>query len=431
MWHSVVPMVDQRLTWLTRRPTPWSAVVPLVALAAGAMFATSAATADGTDLRSSRHRPARPDPRGVPARTPRPPSGCSRLRAEVDRLSAQQAPGDLRVTQLNGKADALTLRRGHPERRPARPSGSRSTTPPNGPARCPTASASDDYVVHQQDVQAVVNALWADGAEAMMLMDQRVISTSAVRCVGNTLILQGRVYSPPYVITAIGDQRAMRDARSTPPPRSPIYRDYVDAVGLGYHVDDPGDDDIPAYAGSIKLQHARPVSGDGARVAGEPPGDAVRRSGVLGELLITAGSLLLLFVGWQLWWTDVTADPRAAGTDQALSRTSGRPAAAPPRRAATTAGARSRSARRSRSCTSRGSAPATPRPVLEGTGRTCSRRAWATTADTALPGAVGNFAHRRPPGHLRPSRSTEIDRAARRRPDRASRPRTWYLPRHP
>ena len=34
----------------------------------------------------------------------------------------------------------------------------------------------------------------ASGAEAMMIQDQRVISTSAVRCVGNTLILQGRVY---------------------------------------------------------------------------------------------------------------------------------------------------------------------------------------------------------------------------------------------
>lgn len=43
---------------------------------------------------------------------------------------------------------------------------------------------AEDIVVHQQDVENVVNALWAAGAEAMMLMDQRVISTSAVRCVG-------------------------------------------------------------------------------------------------------------------------------------------------------------------------------------------------------------------------------------------------------
>ena len=80
----------------------------------------------------------------------------------------------------------------------------------NVPDVLPDGISVDDYVVHQQDVQAVVNALWEGGAEAMMLMDQRVISTSAVRCVGNTLILQGRVYSPPYVITAIGNQTDLR-----------------------------------------------------------------------------------------------------------------------------------------------------------------------------------------------------------------------------
>ena len=50
------------------------------------------------------------------------------------------------------------------------------------------------------------------GAEAMQIMDQRVISTSAVRCVGNTLILQGRVYSPPFTITAVGDPVKLKAA---------------------------------------------------------------------------------------------------------------------------------------------------------------------------------------------------------------------------
>ena len=92
----------------------------------------------------------------------------------------------------------------------------------------PEDASPDDLVVHQQDVQAVVNALWPGGAEAMQIMDQRVITTSAVRCVGNTLILQGRVYSPPFQITAIGDpqrlprrwtpRRASRCTATTPTP---------------------------------------------------------------------------------------------------------------------------------------------------------------------------------------------------------------------
>ena len=39
----------------------------------------------------------------------------------------------------------------------------------------------NDYVVHQQDIEAVVNALWAGGAESMQIMDQRVLFNSAVR----------------------------------------------------------------------------------------------------------------------------------------------------------------------------------------------------------------------------------------------------------
>ena len=254
MWHSVVPMVDQRLTWLTRRPTLWSAVVPLVALAAGAMFATSAATAKGTDLRSSGS-----DLPGLIREQTRDNTVAAErlrsLRAEVDRLSAQQAPGDLRVTQVNGQADALTFA-----------AGTQTVTGPaltvtlddaaNVPSPLPDGFGVDDYVVHQQDVQAVVNALWEGGAEAMMLMDQRVISTSAVRCVGNTLILQGRVYSPPYVITAMGDQQAMRRSLDSNPTVS-IYQEYVAAVGLGYDVSTKATATFPAYAGSINLQHAR------------------------------------------------------------------------------------------------------------------------------------------------------------------------------
>ena len=82
----------------------------------------------------------------------------------------------------------------------------------------------------------MVNALWAGGAEAMQLMDQRVISTSAVRCVGNTLVLQGRVYSPPFRIAAIGDATRMQQALDASPGVR-TYRQFVDVVGLGYQVE--------------------------------------------------------------------------------------------------------------------------------------------------------------------------------------------------
>ena len=97
----------------------------------------------------------------------------------------------------------------------------------------------DDVVVHQQDVQAVVNALWRGGATGMTVMDQRIISTSAVRCVGNTLILQGRVYSPPFTVTATGDPATL-EAELSADPQVQIYLQYVEKVGLGWLVEQQG-----------------------------------------------------------------------------------------------------------------------------------------------------------------------------------------------
>lgn len=116
----------------------------------------------------------------------------------------------------------------------------------------------NDLVIHQQDLQAVVNALWAGGATGIQVMDQRLISTSAVRCVGNTLILQGRVYSPPYRITAVGDQDKLHKAIDDSTAIQ-NYLQYVAAYGLGWKVEDADRVTLPGYSGTIDLHYAKPV----------------------------------------------------------------------------------------------------------------------------------------------------------------------------
>jgi len=76
----------------------------------------------------------------------------------------------------------------------------------------PAGVDDDDLVVHQQDIQGVVNALWSGGAEALTIQGQRVIATTGIKCVGNTVVLHGVPYAPPYVIEAIGDQAALESA---------------------------------------------------------------------------------------------------------------------------------------------------------------------------------------------------------------------------
>ncbi|MFF7473352.1 DUF881 domain-containing protein [Streptomyces sp. NPDC008092] len=163
-------------------------------------------------------------------------------KAQDDQLAGLEK--DAGTQKLTGKAITVTL----------------NDAPPNATAKLPGyPEPQPDYlVIHQQDLQAVVNALWQGGAQGIKVMDQRLISTSAVRCVGNTLILQGRVYSPPYKIQAIGDpgkmQKALADSEAIQ-----NYMVYVNVYGLGWKVTEDGTVTLPGYSGTVDLHYAKPV----------------------------------------------------------------------------------------------------------------------------------------------------------------------------
>ena len=132
--------------------------------------------------------------------------------------------------------------------------------PTNATAQVPGVPEPEpnDLVIHQQDLQAVVNALWRGGAWGIWVMDQRLISTSAVRCVGNTLILQGRVYSPPYKVTAVGAPERLRAAIDADESIRK-YLSYVEAYGLGWQVEEEKHATLPGYSGTVDLRYAEPA----------------------------------------------------------------------------------------------------------------------------------------------------------------------------
>lgn len=234
----------------TRAAGGWRLLVPVALLLAGLLGTTSAVTARGTDLRAGGAAGLADGIRAEQRRVEQRVAEVERLRADVDTLTQRLGGGEPARDAALDEAAGLTPARGpaltvvldDAPRRPGEP--------------LPPGTTGDDVIVHQQDVQAVVNAMWAGGAEAMQLMDQRVISTSAVRCVGNVLLLQGRPYPPPYRITAIGPVAAMRAAlRGSRAVQ--VYREYVDTVGLRYVEEVHDAVTVPAYTGTLALEQAR------------------------------------------------------------------------------------------------------------------------------------------------------------------------------
>jgi uncharacterized protein YlxW (UPF0749 family) len=193
-----------------------------------------------TDDAAARSRPAGQTATGAAGTAGATHAAAAAALAE-ERLAA--AAG---LTAVHGPGITVALNDAPPDRRDEPP-------PPGIPA--PTA---DDLVVHQQDVQGVVNALWTGGAEAMTVMGVRVTALSSVRCVGNTLLMGGKVYSPPFTVAAIGDTDSLLSAL-TNDPQVTIFREYVDAYGLGYDVRRRPDLRMPAYTGSVALTDANPT----------------------------------------------------------------------------------------------------------------------------------------------------------------------------
>lgn len=229
-----------------------SASVIVMALA-GLMMTTAATNSRGHDLRPERDTDMATLVRSQASHNAALQKEAAGLRAQVEDLSkANQTPGVTSSVISSASALAPSVGLGAVSGKALR------VTLDDAPlSENPDGVDANMLVVHQQDIQMVVNTLWSGGAEAMTIQGQRVISTTAVKCVGNTVVLHGVAYAPPYVIEAIGDLNAMQKALDTSEAVR-IYKEYVSAYQLGWSVERAGQVTMPAYTGAVAVGHATP-----------------------------------------------------------------------------------------------------------------------------------------------------------------------------
>ncbi|WP_231946451.1 DUF881 domain-containing protein [Auraticoccus monumenti] len=232
------------------RPTPRRRLLTVaVCFVAGLMITVSAINARGTDLRPGRNTDLVDLVRSEAARSSELAGRVSDLRAEVDQMAtgAGSTGEDVERSARLGQQVGLD------------PVGGPGVTVTltDAPASIdPVGVDGDLLVVHQQDIQAVVNVLWQGGAEAMTIQGQRVISTTGIKCVGNTVVLHGIPYAPPYVISAVGEPGAL-EAALAGSEYVGVYRQYVDAYGLGYEQRAETRLELPGFTGVTTLRWAR------------------------------------------------------------------------------------------------------------------------------------------------------------------------------
>lgn len=143
------------------------------------------------------------------------------LRAEVDDLQRHRLNSDTAGRRLLARLDELNLAAG--------------STPVIGPGLTVTVTdpgvgrnlsdvskqrvSGSQQIILDRDLQLVVNALWAGGAEAISVDDVRIGPNVTIRQAGGAILVDNAPISSPYTILAVGPPRTMRDDFDRSPAR--------------------------------------------------------------------------------------------------------------------------------------------------------------------------------------------------------------------
>jgi uncharacterized protein YlxW (UPF0749 family) len=245
-----------------RRSLAWRVGTPAVVLASGALFAVSAADSGGTDLRPGRYtdlaslvQSEANEVKGLQDRV-------GDLHKQVDRLTDDV--GSIRVRRAREQIDELTDPAGLEPRTGPGVTITLTDSPQDVFDAALDAGADtaqlNRYVVHQQDIQAVVNALWNGGAQAVTIAGQRVITTTGIKCEGNAVQLQGVPYPQPYVISAVGDQADLLSAVEQDRYLQEYRAEAADPdISVGWSLQLESYLTAPAYEGLLDLTFAEPL----------------------------------------------------------------------------------------------------------------------------------------------------------------------------
>lgn len=234
----------------------WRVATPVAVLVSGVLLGVSAGQSDGHDLRGGRATDLASIVKAESRRTSALTDEAAALTSDVEKLSA--GLGDRSVGRVQREIRTITDSAG------LEPNAGAAVRVTLDDATLEAREAytgnPNDLIVHQQDLQAVANAMWRAGATAVTIQGQRLVSTTGIKCDGNNVTLHGIPYAPPYVLVGIGDPSAMY-AELTVDPTLTTFRAVatVPTGGVTWQVEFLDHAIAPAYEGLLDVRWAEPL----------------------------------------------------------------------------------------------------------------------------------------------------------------------------
>ncbi|MBQ3053721.1 MAG: DUF881 domain-containing protein [Clostridia bacterium] len=128
---------------------------------------------------------------------------------------------------------------------------------------------SENLIIHDSDIRTVINELLGSGAEAISINGERIVSTSSIRCVGPTVIINNTRLSTPFIITAIGDSKTLEAGLI-------VKGGVVDSLtpwGINITIAASEKLTVPAFTGSTTFKYAKIAEDEKSKTEEKVRGD--------------------------------------------------------------------------------------------------------------------------------------------------------------
>lgn len=120
----------------------------------------------------------------------------------------------------------------------------------------PKKLANSDSIAHAADLRDLVNFLWSVGANAIGINGERVVFSTSIDCIVNTILINTTKTTPPFKINVTGDAKFLEKQLNNGNNLKDIKK-RVKIEGLIFNVSSFQEVTIPAYKGSFSAEYAK------------------------------------------------------------------------------------------------------------------------------------------------------------------------------
>lgn len=117
----------------------------------------------------------------------------------------------------------------------------------------PAGDNRTNYLVLEDDLQDIITALWAAGAEAIAVNGERLVSTSSVYGAGAAILINNTRHAPPYRFEAIGSDGLLERFLAHPAFRGSVAL-RIETYGLEFATEASDELVLPAFVGSTAFR---------------------------------------------------------------------------------------------------------------------------------------------------------------------------------